>query len=419
MSISRWTAAWESRTSASSARRVPTSSSPDRASSRTRIPSPPTASSPKPFGDAAFLGRRSQRRQAGRAQDSTTSTDKPGPRGHPAASGGRRRRSRASPGSSGPRPGKRDEPGTGARAGRARARHHLPEPGRWGRPRARRRDRRRGLARAAGRAARRGERDRGRRRARARSNVVRDPRSRARTTGARRRAWTPSSRRGSPASSPARSTRTQDTAAGWSGCARQGSRPSSSTRSRPGSRTRPGGRGPHSARPFVTYKVAVTLDGRVTLPGGRWVSGEESRRARARAACGFRRRSGRDGDGARGRSEAGRARRGRGSASRVASRSAGGRSRRSPSCSSVRARSTGSSAASADEGVQSLLLEGGPTLATAFLERDLIDKLLVFVAPVIGGDGPRFLAALSASVPLFRLNARPVGADVLLDRLHP
>ncbi|MGH3031779.1 MAG: bifunctional diaminohydroxyphosphoribosylaminopyrimidine deaminase/5-amino-6-(5-phosphoribosylamino)uracil reductase RibD, partial [Gaiellaceae bacterium] len=32
------------------------------------------------------------------------------------------------------------------------------------------------------------------------------------------------------------------------------------------------------ARPFVTYKAAVTLDGRVTLPGSRWVTGEESRR---------------------------------------------------------------------------------------------------------------------------------------------
>ena len=31
-------------------------------------------------------------------------------------------------------------------------------------------------------------------------------------------------------------------------------------------------------RPFVTYKVAVTLDGRVAVPGSRWVSGEESRR---------------------------------------------------------------------------------------------------------------------------------------------
>src|SRR5216117_1908736 len=31
-------------------------------------------------------------------------------------------------------------------------------------------------------------------------------------------------------------------------------------------------------RPFVTYKVAVTLDGRVAVPGRRWVSGEEARR---------------------------------------------------------------------------------------------------------------------------------------------
>ena len=31
-------------------------------------------------------------------------------------------------------------------------------------------------------------------------------------------------------------------------------------------------------RPFVTYKVAAALDGRVTVPGSRWVSGEVSRR---------------------------------------------------------------------------------------------------------------------------------------------
>src|SRR4029453_11923576 len=36
--------------------------------------------------------------------------------------------------------------------------------------------------------------------------------------------------------------------------------------------------GARLGRPFVTYKVAVSVDGRVTVPGSRWVSGEESRR---------------------------------------------------------------------------------------------------------------------------------------------
>jgi diaminohydroxyphosphoribosylaminopyrimidine deaminase/5-amino-6-(5-phosphoribosylamino)uracil reductase len=67
------------------------------------------------------------------------------------------------------------------------------------------------------------------------------------------------------------------------------------------------------------------------------------------------------------------------------------------------------------EGVQSLLLEGGPTLATAFLDRDLVDRLLVFVAPTIAGEGPLLFGVLSQPIELHRLKAEPVGADVLLD----
>jgi len=65
--------------------------------------------------------------------------------------------------------------------------------------------------------------------------------------------------------------------------------------------------------------------------------------------------------------------------------------------------------------VQALLLEGGPTLATAFLERGLVDKLLLFVAPTLAGAGPHLLGELPAPLSLTRLSARQVGADVLLE----
>ena len=48
----------------------------------------------------------------------------------------------------------------------------------------------------------------------------------------------------------------------------------------------------------------------------------------------------------------------------------------------------------AGEGVQSLLLEGGPTLATAFVAGGLVDKLVLFVAPTLAGRGPRWLGEL-------------------------
>jgi diaminohydroxyphosphoribosylaminopyrimidine deaminase/5-amino-6-(5-phosphoribosylamino)uracil reductase len=69
----------------------------------------------------------------------------------------------------------------------------------------------------------------------------------------------------------------------------------------------------------------------------------------------------------------------------------------------------------AAEGVQSLLLEGGPTLAAAFLDADLVDKLMVFVAPIVAGDGPGLVAALRSARTLSLLTARPIGDDVLLE----
>jgi diaminohydroxyphosphoribosylaminopyrimidine deaminase/5-amino-6-(5-phosphoribosylamino)uracil reductase len=166
-------------------------------------------------------------------------------------------------------------------------------------------------------------------------------------------------------------------------------------------------------RPFVTYKVAITLDGRVSVPGSRWVSGEESRRLvhvlRAHSdavAVGMGtvrwdnpRLDARDVP-----------------VQRQPRRIAFGRGPL-PDESPLELRSGPLSdelEALARDGVQSLLLEGGPTLAAAFLEQNLVDKLLVFVAPTLSGEGPAMLAGLSGAQALSRLEARTIGEDVLL-----
>jgi len=167
-------------------------------------------------------------------------------------------------------------------------------------------------------------------------------------------------------------------------------------------------------RPFVAYKAAVTLDGRVTVPGRRWVSGDESRRRvhelRAAAdavAVGMGTVRADDP-----RLDA----RGVG-ATRQPRRLAFGRGPL-PEGSELELR-TGplkdELRALAADGVQSLLLEGGPTLATAFLEAGLVDKLLLFVAPVIAGEGPHAFGELAEPLDLLHLRTESSGEDVLLE----
>jgi diaminohydroxyphosphoribosylaminopyrimidine deaminase/5-amino-6-(5-phosphoribosylamino)uracil reductase len=167
-------------------------------------------------------------------------------------------------------------------------------------------------------------------------------------------------------------------------------------------------------RPFVTYKAAVTLDGRVAVPGRRWVSGEESRRRvhELRAASGAVAvgmgtvRADAPRLDARGVESATQPRRlafGRGPL---------------PEDSQLELRSgplEEELRALAAEGVQSLLLEGGPTLATAFIAAGLVDKLLLFVAPVLAGDGPHALGELAAPLELLHVRAEPSGEDVLVE----
>jgi diaminohydroxyphosphoribosylaminopyrimidine deaminase / 5-amino-6-(5-phosphoribosylamino)uracil reductase len=166
-------------------------------------------------------------------------------------------------------------------------------------------------------------------------------------------------------------------------------------------------------RPFVVYKSAVTLDGRVTVPGSRWVSGEESRRrvhelraAMDAVAVGMGtvraddpRLTARGVD-----------------VQRQPRRLAFGRGPL-PDGSELELVSgplEDELAQLAEEGVQSLLLEGGPTLATSFVAAGLVDKVMLFVAPTVSGSGPWFLGGLAGPRELRHQSAERVGDDVLL-----
>ena len=138
-------------------------------------------------------------------------------------------------------------------------------------------------------------------------------------------------------------------------------------------------------RPFVTYKAAVTLDGRMTLPGERWISGEESRRlvhelraASDAVAVGMGTvRADNPRLDARGVEVLRQPRRlafGRGPLPEGSELEL------------VAGPLEDELARLAGEGVQSLLLEGGPTLAASFFAADLVDKVYVFVAPKLSGE---------------------------------
>ena len=175
-------------------------------------------------------------------------------------------------------------------------------------------------------------------------------------------------------------------------------------------------------RPFVAYKAAVTADGRVAAAGGdaRWVSGESSRRLvhelRAVAdavAVGM----------GTVRAENPRLTARGVDAPRQPRRLAFGRGPL-PEGSELELCAgplEEELARLAREEVQTLLLEGGPTLAGAFLRAGLVDKLLLFVAPKLAGgdDAPPVFAGPAAAsiadaIPLSSLEATTVGEDVLL-----
>jgi diaminohydroxyphosphoribosylaminopyrimidine deaminase/5-amino-6-(5-phosphoribosylamino)uracil reductase len=198
-----------------------------------------------------------------------------------------------------------------------------------------------------------------------------------------------------------------------------------------------------AGRPFVTWKYAASLDGRVAAPDGssRWVTGPDARRDahRLRAECDAvlvgigtvltddPRLTVRDDDGA--------------PAQRQPLRVVLDTSARTPLDSAVLDDSAPTLVLSANElptvdghldlhavlgvlhdrGVVHVLLEGGPTLAMSFLRADLINRVVGHVAPVfIGGGGLPALGGEGAPSidKVWRLrieSVTPLGTDLRID----
>jgi diaminohydroxyphosphoribosylaminopyrimidine deaminase / 5-amino-6-(5-phosphoribosylamino)uracil reductase len=168
-------------------------------------------------------------------------------------------------------------------------------------------------------------------------------------------------------------------------------------------------------RPFVTLKLALSIDGRIARANGesKWISGEESR-AHAHLE--------------RARSDMILVGRGTWEADspRLDVRLPGleDRAPRRALLTSGSAPEDWESLASPDAihglaGVNDLLVEGGAGAASSFLAADLVDRLLVYRAPILIGAGKAALgdiglAALADAHGRWqRVDMRPLGSDML------
>jgi diaminohydroxyphosphoribosylaminopyrimidine deaminase/5-amino-6-(5-phosphoribosylamino)uracil reductase len=189
-------------------------------------------------------------------------------------------------------------------------------------------------------------------------------------------------------------------------------------------------------RPYVVWKVAATLDGRVAAADGssRWITGEQARAAvhRLRATCDAvvvgsgtvltddPQLTVRDADGrplARQPLRVVVDRRGRvPSSARVFDDAA-------PTHVSRAADPAGLLAELYGRDVRRVLLEGGPSLAAAFLRAGLVDEALVHVAPKLLGAGPPLvgdlgIATIAGALSLSVVDVTPLGGDVQI-RMRP
>jgi diaminohydroxyphosphoribosylaminopyrimidine deaminase/5-amino-6-(5-phosphoribosylamino)uracil reductase len=194
--------------------------------------------------------------------------------------------------------------------------------------------------------------------------------------------------------------------------------------------------GVREQRPFVVWKVAATLDGRVAATDGtsRWITGEQARAAvhRLRATCDAvvvgsgtaladdPQLTVRDTDGR--------------NVERQPLRVVVDRRDRVPATARVldgaapthvsRAASPADLLAELfDRDVRRVLLEGGPTLAAGFLREGLVDEAVIHLAPKFLGSGPSLvgdlgISTITGALAFSIVDVTPLGGDVQI-RLRP
>jgi diaminohydroxyphosphoribosylaminopyrimidine deaminase / 5-amino-6-(5-phosphoribosylamino)uracil reductase len=189
-------------------------------------------------------------------------------------------------------------------------------------------------------------------------------------------------------------------------------------------------------RPFVIWKVAATLDGRVAAADGssRWITGDAARAAvhRLRATCDAvvvgsgtaladdPQLTVRDADGAPTPRQPLRVVVDRRGLLPATARVLDGAA---PTHVSRAATPRDVLAELFDRDVRRVLLEGGPTLAAAFLRDGLVDEAVVHLAPKLLGAGPSLvrdlgISAISGALALAVIDVTRLGGDVEI-RLRP
>jgi diaminohydroxyphosphoribosylaminopyrimidine deaminase/5-amino-6-(5-phosphoribosylamino)uracil reductase len=66
-------------------------------------------------------------------------------------------------------------------------------------------------------------------------------------------------------------------------------------------------------------------------------------------------------------------------------------------------------------GMRSVLVEGGPTVASAFLAAGVVDEVVAYVAPLVIGEGPTAVSGLDGGSIVDALRLRDVEIEVLAD----